>query len=100
MPSSSPAPAPKVTITVRIRLFAALADACGVESGAMRRVELPAGAVVATLWSTLGNVFSASTVGDQWRSRTAIAVNERLATADTPLADGDDIAFLPPVSGG
>lgn len=28
------------------------------------------------------------------------AVNERYATPDTPLSDGDELAFLPPVAGG
>ena len=28
------------------------------------------------------------------------AVNEELASPDTPLSDGDEVAFLPPVSGG
>jgi molybdopterin synthase catalytic subunit len=30
----------------------------------------------------------------------AIAVNQKFANPDTPIADGDEIAFLPPVSGG
>ena len=30
----------------------------------------------------------------------AIAVNQKFASPDTPIADGDEIAFLPPVSGG
>ena len=29
-----------------------------------------------------------------------IAVNEQLADGETPLADGDAVALLPPVSGG
>ena len=30
----------------------------------------------------------------------AVAVNQQYAGPDTPLAAGDEIAFLPPVSGG
>ena len=30
----------------------------------------------------------------------AVAVNQQYATATAPLADGDEIALLPPVSGG
>lgn len=29
-----------------------------------------------------------------------VAINQRFATADTPLADGDELAFLPPITGG
>jgi len=29
-----------------------------------------------------------------------IAVNESYATADEPLQDGDELAFIPPVAGG
>jgi len=29
-----------------------------------------------------------------------VAVNREYATAGTPLKDGDEVAFLPPVSGG
>ena len=30
----------------------------------------------------------------------AVAVNQRLAAESTPLSPGDEVAFLPPVSGG
>ena len=29
-----------------------------------------------------------------------VAINQQVAGADTPLADGDELAFLPPISGG
>ena len=29
-----------------------------------------------------------------------VAINQCFASADTPLADGDELAFLPPISGG
>ena len=29
-----------------------------------------------------------------------VAINQAFAAADTPLADGDELAFLPPISGG
>ena len=33
-------------------------------------------------------------------SRTRVAVGADFATAETPLKDGDELAFLPPMSGG
>lgn len=32
--------------------------------------------------------------------RTLVAVNQEIAQEDTPVADGDEIAFLPPFAGG
>jgi molybdopterin synthase sulfur carrier subunit len=34
------------------------------------------------------------------RQSLALSVNRRYAPFDTPLADGDEVAFIPPVSGG
>lgn len=40
-------------------------------------------------------------LADELRSeRVRIAVNGIVAARDAPIADGDEIAFLPPVSGG
>lgn len=36
---------------------------------------------------------------DLWQT-VAVAVNQEYATAPTTLADGDEVALLPPVSGG
>lgn len=44
--------------------------------------------------------------GDAWAKEMAVgrnlraAVNQDIATADTPVKDGDEIAFFPPVTGG
>lgn len=45
------------------------------------------------------------TRGDNWRAldpsnATRCAVNQQLASADTPLNDGDEVAYFPPVTGG
>jgi molybdopterin synthase sulfur carrier subunit len=46
------------------------------------------------------------TRGEVWAAELApnkvfrIAVNQVLAAADTPVADSDEIAFFPPVTGG
>ena len=58
-------------------------------------------------------VAEGSTAGDVWHGLTveyppladytraiSVAVNEEYARLGTSLRDGDDIAFLPPVSGG
>lgn len=80
---------------VRIRLFAAYRDAAG-----RAELSLP-----------VGGADGATTVGDIWRRLVAdhpalaalppaAAVNAVLARFDAPVAAGDEVAFLPPVSGG
>jgi len=38
-----------------------------------------------------------STVGD---SRTLVAINQEISNLDSPINDGDEVAFFPPVTGG
>lgn len=43
--------------------------------------------------------------GDRWElalesGKLLAAVNQTLVSFDTPLADGDEVAFFPPVTGG
>ena len=74
---------------VSIRLFAGLRERAG--TGA-RELELPAGATVADVWAELA-------LGDE-PPGLLYAVNKSYADADTPLGDGDEVAVIPPVSGG
>ena len=74
---------------VRIRLFAGLRERAG--TGA-RELELTDGA-------TLGDVWPALALGDE-PSGLLYAVNKRYAGTETALADGDEVALIPPVSGG
>lgn len=74
---------------VSIRLFAGLRERAG--TGA-RELELADGA-------RLGDVWQALDLGDE-PAGLLYAVNKRYAAADTELADGDEVALIPPVSGG
>jgi molybdopterin synthase catalytic subunit len=76
-------------VTVRIRLFAALRERAGAGE---RELELPAGARVGDVWSRLE-------LGDE-PAGLAYAVNREYADRDRPLEDGDEVALIPPVSGG
>ena len=79
---------------VTIRLFARLREVAGASELAR---EVPEGATASDAWSALVGEFP-SMAG---YSRTvACAVNEEYARLTAPLKDGDEIAFLPPVSGG
>jgi len=82
MSADNPAP-------IRIRLFASLREAAGWSE---REWPLTAEASAAQVWDQLG-------IGVD-RSRVRIAVNQSFAAADQPLRPGDELAFLPPISGG
>ena len=79
---------------VTIRLFARLREIAG---AAELTQELPAGATARTAWETLAAKFPELAAYD---SVASCAVNEEYARFNTALNDGDEVAFLPPVSGG
>jgi MoaE-MoaD fusion protein len=74
---------------VVVRLFAALRERAG--SGE-REVELPDDARARDVWGALA-------LGDEPQGL-LYAVNREYAAPDRPLADGDEVALIPPVSGG
>jgi molybdopterin synthase catalytic subunit len=76
-------------VQVSIRLFAGLRERAGTGS---RRLELDDGATLADVWPALD-------LGDE-PSGLLYAVNKRYANVETELADGDEVALIPPVSGG
>jgi molybdopterin converting factor subunit 1 len=79
---------------VKIRLFARLRELAGVSE--LER-ELPDGADVQAAWHALTRDFPA--LAPHERSVSS-AVNEDYARMNATLRDGDEVAFLPPVSGG
>ena len=79
---------------VRIRLFARLRDLAGASE--LER-DLAPSSSAADAWAALVRDFPA--LADHTRS-ISCAVNEEYARMTAPLKDGDEVAFLPPVSGG
>jgi molybdopterin converting factor subunit 1 len=79
---------------VSVRLFARLRDLAG---AAELTRDVPADATVTTVWRLLAAEFPE--LGPYERT-IACAVNADYARMDCGLQDGDEIAFLPPVSGG
>jgi len=76
-------------VKVTVKLFAGLRERAGT---AERELELPDGARLAEVWPELE-------LGNE-PPGLLYAVNRRYADQDTPLADGDEVALIPPVSGG
>jgi molybdopterin converting factor subunit 1 len=79
---------------VNVRLFARLRDLVG---NAEMVCELPGAASVADVWTALERQHPA--IAPYGRSVSA-AVNADFARMSAPVHDGDEVAFLPPVSGG
>jgi molybdopterin converting factor subunit 1 len=79
---------------VTVRLFARLKELAG--TGELAR-DLEPSANVGTVWSDLVREFPALA---PYTSSISGAVNAEYARMDAPVADGDEVAFLPPVSGG
>ena len=79
---------------VTVRLFAKLRDIAG--SGELARDAQP-GATVVDVWRALVADFPEMA---RYESSMSSAVNAEYAKMATAIADGDEIAFLPPVSGG
>jgi molybdopterin synthase catalytic subunit/molybdopterin converting factor small subunit len=82
------------TILVRLLSFGPLRSSFP-EGGAVR--ELPVGTLVGEL---LEGLTADGTLSAQVLRSAAIAVNQEYAKRDHALADGDEVAILPPVSGG
>jgi molybdopterin synthase catalytic subunit len=76
-------------VDVSVRLFAGLRERAGTGS---RTLQLADGATVADVWPALE-------LGEQ-PAGLLFAVNRAYATPETALADGDEVALIPPVSGG
>ena len=79
---------------VAVRLFARLREITGQSE---LRLELPDGHDAGALWDDLANEYPGLS---PYRASVSCAVNEEYAKFTTRLKDGDEIAFLPPVSGG
>ena len=79
---------------VKVRLFARLRDLVG--TGEVDR-DVPPGATVRTVWDGLVRDYPAIA---PYAESMSCAVNIDYARMTTAVSDGDEVAFLPPVSGG
>lgn len=77
-------------MNVTVKSFAHLRDRLGF---AEREIEVGDGSRVSDVWRTL-------TDEAELPRHVLAAVNFDYARADTPVNDGDEVAFFPPVTGG
>ena len=80
---------------VQVRLFAMLRERAGKEEVA---VELPEGATVGDALAAVGSEHGLAEL--LARTPVVMAVNREYASADSVLAESDELALIPPVSGG
>jgi molybdopterin converting factor subunit 1 len=81
-------------MTITVKLFAAMCDLAGSDAA---DVELPDGATVGDLRRELGKQLP---LARSLLNRSAVAVNHDVAENDRPLTATDEVAVIPPVSGG
>ncbi|HAL55197.1 MAG TPA: hypothetical protein DCP63_01645 [Bacteroidetes bacterium] len=79
---------------VTMRLFSIAKDLAGFDA---REIELPEGARAADVFVVLNAV---STSFEDWRPSLMLAVNREYVSSEHPLKNGDEVAVIPPVSGG
>jgi len=80
-------------MTVTVRFFASYAEKLGRST---LELELPAGATVGDVMRSVSALSGASTLPPS----PLVAVNYKYARADSLLANGDEVAVIPPVAGG
>jgi molybdopterin converting factor subunit 1 len=80
-------------VRVRVRLFGSLRERAG---RAEESLELPARATAVAAWEALVRAFPDLAPR---RASLAVAVNREYAGFETELKDGDEVVFIPPVSG-
>ena len=81
-------------LRIRVRLFAMQRQTAGTKE---LRLEVPLGSTVDDAWNAVVATVPALAPG---RAFLRFAVNGAYADPETPLADGDEVACIPPVSGG
>ena len=82
-----------VAIAVRVRYFARLRELAGAE---IEVTQLSVGATLADAYEAARARHPALPDGDSVRG----VINQEFAEWSAPVANGDEVAFVPPVSGG
>ena len=79
---------------IQVKFFALARDLAGTAQATM---DLPEGATVGQAWDEIIANYPGLA---RYREEFLVAVNRRFAEADRRLAEGDEVAIIPPVSGG
>lgn len=83
-----------VAIAVRVRLFARLREQAGFET---QGLEVPQGSTLADVYDNLRRTCPGL---EPDRESVRGAINQEFSDWNTVVSQGDEVAFIPPVSGG
>lgn len=92
--ASAPNSPGTATLTILVKLFAAYQEAYGQEELSL---ELPMGTTVGQLGDRL---IAEHPQLARWRTVTRYGINLEFVESDRLLQNGDEVVFIPPVSGG
>lgn len=81
-------------MSIRVLFFASLADIAGTRETAVDSAGIPD---VISIFDRFAKEFPAL---ESHRSSVLLALNSEFARPNSPVRDGDEVAFFPPVSGG
>ena len=81
-------------MSLHILFFASLADIAGTRETTMEAAEVTD---VISIFNKFAKDFPAL---ETYRSSLLLALNSEFARPSSPVQDGDEVAFFPPVSGG
>ena len=87
-------PSVSATLPVKVLFFGRLRELSGISE---EPTSVPQGATLADLFAAYADRFP---ILGGFRSSLVASRNQEFAAWDTPIVAGDEIAFLPPVSGG
>ena len=80
----------RISMTIQVRFFASLREQIGVADKQL----------VTSSDMTVAQVWQQATGQTDIPANILMAVNMNYVPADQPVADGDEVAFFPPVTGG
>lgn len=75
-------------MSIQVKFFASLRETIGISETQVTSV------------STAGDVWDSATNNSERPINVLVAVNLEYAQFDSPINDGDEVAFFPPVTGG
>jgi molybdopterin converting factor subunit 1 len=81
-------------MSIRVLFFASLADIAGTRE---TQVDPATVTDVVSVFNKLARQYPSL---EKYRSSVLFALNSEFAGAESPVQDGDELAFFPPVSGG
>ena len=76
-------------MTITVLYFASIRERLGQDR---KELDLPASVTIAEVWT--------QSTGEPWSGQALAAINQEYAKAGDKVAEGDEVAFFPPVTGG